>query len=520
MKFRRVLTAVLLSLTLALPCNGALASNVENSLVVGIQSSKTLTIRPLLPVERDMLSVYDMVYESLVYIDDDYIPQGQLAQSWEASSNGKTWTFYLRPGVFFSDGTPLTATDVVASAQYILQRANDENTTDSGFYSNLKYYIASISAKDDSTVIVKTTKRPCYGLLYAMTFPVVKASEVDVDNPLGTGPYMFNTFIAGDYAWLQTNPNWWKMQPQVQELMFSFHDTQKAVIESYEYARVDTAFTRSIAGGQYKSGVSSLAISCRTNQLECLLMNNSASELTKPARQAIRYLVDTSKIISSVYSGMAVATDLPFYPGTWTYNDTLSSYFIKSTEEAKRLLEEDGWGDSDEDGVLDRINSEGKLVKFHLRFYVYEEPENDVRVEAANMISDMLAAVGIEAPPVTMTMAGVKEKLSAGSYDLALVSYAMDACPDPGFMLMRGNTGNYTRYRSEEITQMFEDLRKEVNQVGYRQKLWEIQSRFAEDCPFLCLYWRKGMILTRYMYTTVRDVREYELLRGIETFHP
>jgi len=512
--------SLLLSLSLFLPPEPASASNVENSLVVGIQSTKTLTIRPLLPLERDMLSVYDLVYESLVYLDDDYMPQGQLAQSWEVSPNGKTWTFYLRSGVTFSDGTPLTAQDVVASAQYILDLANDEATTFSGFYSNLKFFISSISASGESTVVVKTQKRACFGLLYAMTFPIVPADRVDTDNPPGTGAYMINTFTAGDYAWLQANPNWWRPQPQVQEIMFSFHETQKAVIDSYEYARVNAVFARSIAGAQYRSGISSLSIQFRTNQLECLLMNNSSSELTKEVRQAIRCMVDTSRIISNVYSGMAMATDLPFFPGTWTYNDSLGSYFVKNTEEARRLLDAAGWGDSDEDGILDRLNSEGKMVNLHLRFYVYEEPENDVRVEAAHQISEALATVGIASTVETMTMANIQEKLSAGSYDLALVSFAMDACPDPGFMLMRGNTGNYTRYRSERMTELFEELRKEVSHPGYRQKLWEIQALFAEDCPFLCLYWRMGNVLTRYMYTTARDVREYELLRGIESFHP
>ena len=91
-----------------------------------------------------MLSIYNLIYESLIYIDDNYLPQGKLAQSWEVSSNGKTWTFHLRPAVVFSDGSPLTAKDVVASARYILDRANDENTTDSGFYANLKYFVSSI----------------------------------------------------------------------------------------------------------------------------------------------------------------------------------------------------------------------------------------------------------------------------------------------------------------------------------------------------------------------------------------
>lgn len=509
-----------MTLMLVLLCPGAMASNVENSLVVGIQSSKTLTIRPLLPLERDIVSVYDLVYESLIYIDDNYLPQGQLAQSWETSSNGKVWTFYLRPAVTFSDGTPLTARDVVASAQYILDRANDENTTDSGFYSNLKFFISSISAADESTVVVRTSKRPCFGLLYAMTFPVVPAAMVDADNPPGTGPYQFNTFVAGDYAWLQANPGWWQAQPQVKEIMFSFHETQKAVIDSYEYARVDSVISRSIASAQYRSGTSSLSIAYRTNQLECLLMNNSAPELTREVRRAIRYVVDSSKIISNVYSGLVTPTNLPFFPGTWMYNESLSSYFSLNLAEARRLLEAEGWIDSDEDGILDRLNSDGKLARLHLRFYVYEEPENDVRVEAANQIADMLAAVGIDTTVEAMTLPNLKERLSAGSYDLALVSFAMDAVPDPGFMLMRGNSGNYTRYRSEEITQMFEDLRLQTTQTGYQQILWRIQERFAEDCPFLCLYWRMGNILTRYMFTTARDVREYELLRGIESFHP
>ncbi len=502
-----------------LPLSPSLAENIRSELTIGIKDTKTLTLRPLLPQERDMVSVYDLVYESLISIDDDYQPQGQLAQTWDYSSNGKTWTFYLRPSVTFSDGTPLSALDVVASAQYILNRANDENVTDKGFYSNLKYFISSISATDESTVVIKT-KRPYFGLLYAMTFPVVPAAYVDTDTPPGTGPYMFTAFSAGEYCRLEANPRWWKAQPQIRDIMFYFHDTQKKVITSYEYARVDAVFSHSIAAGQYKTGTSSLSLAARTNRLECLLMNNAAYELTPQVRKAIRYIVDPSRIISSVYSGMATATNLPFYPGTWMYNDSLSSYFVRNPDEAKRLIEEAGWSDSDDDGILDKTNSEGKLVKMSLSFYVYEEPENDVRVEAANMIGDMLRAYGIETRIETMSPDEIQTKLKAGSYNLALVSYAMDSCPDVGFLLMRGNTGNYTRYKSEDMTVLCEDLRKELYQTGFQQKLWDIQARFAEDCPFLCLYWRMSAVLSRYMYTTARDVREYELLRGIESFHP
>ena len=119
-----------------------------------------------------------------------------------------------------------------------------------------------------------------------------------------------------------------------------------------------------------------------------------------------------------------------------------------------------------------------------------------------------------------MTRANVKEKLRAGSFDLALVSYAMDVCPDPGFLLTKGNSGNYVRYKSDKMTSLCNDLRKEVSQQGYRARLMEIQNLFMEDCPFICLFYRMGYVITKSMYTTCRDIREYELLRGIASFTP
>ena len=300
--------------------------------------------------------------------------------------------------------------------------------------------------------------------------------------------------------------------------MFTFHDTPGAVIEGYEYGREEAIFTRSIASSQYKTGDKSIKMSYRTSQLDCLYMNNASSELTPGVRKAIRFIIDKKKIVNDIYSGLATATNFPFYPGTWMYNDSLDSLFTVNMDEARRLLAEEGWEDSDENGILDRETSDGKSANLHLRFYVYEEPDNDVRLDTANLIAEELAQVGISCKVEPMTMANMKEKLAAGSFDLAIVSFSMDVCPDPGFILIRGNTGNYIRYKSSRMTELCEALRKETSFQGYRQRLMEIQALFYEDCPFICLYYRMGNVLSRYMYTTRRDVREYELLRGIESF--
>ena len=498
------------------------ATNVRDTLVVGIQSTKTSVIRPLDPLERDILSVYNLVYESLVVIDDNYLPQPGLAESWEESGGGRTWTFHIRSGVTFSDGSPLTARDVVATAEYILARATDESSASPGYYSNLRFFCSKITASDESTVVVRAPAgRSYYGVLYAMTFPVLPAALVDTDNPPGTGPYVITSFTPSTYISLDANMSWWKSLPQVRSISFMLHDTQKAVIESYEYARVNTIFTRSIAAAQYKSGMNSLSLDYRTNQLEVLLLNQSYAKLKSEAvRKAIRYAVNVDYIAQNVYMGMVDRTDTPMIPGSWMYNDTLGSYFVNDVQAARQLLADDGWSDTNEDGVLDKFTEEGETLDLNLRLYVYEEPDNDVRIETANVIKQQLAEIGMNVEIITTTYLDIQEKLSAGSFHLALCSFAMDVCPDPGFLLMSGNTGNYGRYRSTAMTDLCKELRACVNQQDYRAKLMDIQRRFAEDCPFICMFYRSGAVLTRMMYTTARDVREGELLRGIETFRP
>lgn len=506
----------LLAAVMLLPLT-AVASNVEDDLVVGIQSTKTMSIRPLEPLERDFMSIYDLMYDGLMYINDDYLPEYALAES--HSQSGNNWTFKLRSDLKFSDNTPVTANDVVATANWILTKArNTEQNADLGYYMNLKYFVKSISAKDDRTVVVKA-ERSYYGLLYAMTFPILPAWALEMDNPPGTGAYMVDSFVPGNTLQLSVNPNWWQSPPQVKTILFVMHSLPADVIESYEYARVDAAFTRQIASAQYKSGTSSLALDYRTNQLECLLMNHSAYPLNNQSvREAIRYLINVDYIAQQIYNGMVERTNTPFVAGTWMYNDGLGSYFKQDAEKAMQLLDEDGWSDTNDDGILDKPNSKGDSEPLELDLYVYEEPDNDVRLETANYIKDTLEKYGFSIKIQTVSYVQAASKLSAGAFELCLASYAMDVCPDAGFMLIGGNTGNYCRYRSSTMSDLCSNLRSQLTQPEYQYALYKIQEQFAKDCPFICMFYRSGTVLTRKMYTTARDVRELELLRGIESF--
>ncbi len=518
---------LLMALTL-LPA-AALAESVEDALIVGMLSTRTTQLTPLEPQERDMMSLYALVYESLVTIDDNGVPQPLLCESWTETGGGKTWTFTIRENLTFSDGTPLTAHDIAASGQYILDLANNQDGRDTGFYANIRYLVSSFNARDNRTLEVKA-KRAYYGVLYSLTFPVVPASQVGMANPVGSGPYMVSQFEPSNFMQLAVNPNWWQSQPQVKEIMVSFFTNNKDMITAYEYGRVDTVFTRSVAAAQYRSGNNSLSIKYSTRQLEVLLLNHRSGSFPLDSlnvRKAIRYAINKDLIAQNVYMGMTLDADTVYPSDNWLYYDQESTY-VYNPDKARELLAADGWEDSDGNGILNKV-VDGASKNLRLSLYVYEDPENDVRFETANTIADMLREVGIDAhveqvsyqtyaDPEGNKTNDAFDYLKAGTFDMFLCAFQIDVVPDFGFMLSSGNTHNFIRYSSKAMDDLIAELREKEDQAGFAYTSQAIQQQFTQDVPFIPLFYRAGAILTRKMYTTVRSIREFELLRGIEAF--
>ena len=155
-----------------------------------------------------------------------------------------------------------------------------------------------------------------------------------------------------------------------------------------------------------------------------------------------------------------------------------------------------------------------------LRLLVYEDPENDVRYETANRIRNMLEKLKISVRIELKDIAKVQEDLVSQSFDLALVAFQLDEAFDPGFLLISTNAklGNYGRYKSSDMDILMSAYRTEydLSEIAYTAQL--IQQRFTEDMPFIPLFYRAGSILTRKVFTNVRDIRENEVFRGIESF--
>ena len=507
------------------PCALASTSDViaAQSLTLAIVADENMVLSPLSLRQRDPLSVLALCYEGLIALDDAEHPEPALAESWEPPrGNGSKWVFHLRPNVTFHNGKPLTAHDVCATLDYIFALGGyDEDRKSAlpeeerGVHGNLVAYISGWQALDDLTVEI-TAARRYYGLLNAMTFPVLPAEEVGQAAPSGTGPYRIAEYTPGERIWLTAWRGWWQVPPTTQNIMANIYpDTEKA-LAAFDAGRVDATMTRSLSATRYAGSMRSFSLNYRTRQVEMLLMHNADRNkilAEEKVRRAVMLAIDRSALVRQAYQNMATPVTTPIAPGTWVYDESANRDGYDPAA-ARALLEECGWKLNSE-GV--RVRASGSTVtELRLRLLTYEEPGNSVRRSAATSIQEMLEQVGIITSLQVSPYESVKSRLSSGDFELVLCGMNLDVVPDQGFLLMSGI--NYCRYRSEAMTKLIQNWRKQVDEQDYRNALSEIQHLFATEVPFGCLYYRTGALLTRQTFTDVRDIRELELLRGIEAW--
>lgn len=493
-------------------------------LTCAIVATDDLELRPLELNQRDVVSVLDLVYEGLFSMDDNYMPQPELAYSYEFISNGNRLRVKLRDDVTFHNGQKLTANDVVATLDYMLELSgfdkdlnSEYELTDRGLYYSTFYSVQSWEVEDEYTILFRL-RRASFGSLYALTFPILPASEVANAMPSGTGPYKYDGYERGSAIWLVSNKAWWKRAPVVTNIRAGIYKDSEKALGAFDAQDVDVAMTRSINASRYSGSLSSFSLSARTRQLEVLLMNRAYKYLKSDengknlVREAISYAINRSELISSVYQGMATVAYTPIPAGTWLSNES-TIRDVYDPLMAESLLDQAGWKMAD-DG---KRYKDGKAME-SFRILVYDEPGSTVRTNAANKIAEQLEAVGIPAYVATWSRGDVLTKLKSGDYSLALAAFNFDIGPDPGFTLTSTASCNYTRYRNDDMNDLLGQLRKSVTPDEYQNAMSLIQDQFEQDIPYICLYWRSGALLSRSAFTDARDIRELELLRGVESF--
>ncbi|MBW7455983.1 peptide ABC transporter substrate-binding protein, partial [Paenibacillus sepulcri] len=337
-------------------------------------------------------NLYQSLYDKLLDIDKDGNLIPMLAEKWELSDDKKTYTFTLRQGVKFQDGTDFNADAV----KFNFERYMEDDSAQKNALKN----VDTITVVDPYTVKVqlKVPFAPFLSLMIEkpgmMVSPTaVKKSETDFNNnPVGTGPFMFKSAVAGSSITLVKNPNYWQAGlPKMDQVVFkTIEDTNVAYVnlESGDVDISDKFPFKEIENAKNDTKVD--LINEPSLSFEGIYLNMSKPPFNdKALRQAVDIMIDRDAIVKVALNGAGVPGRSPFAPNVFAHGDSDSAP-KPDLEKAKQILN-------------------GKTYSFTLKVGTLPADQ-----QTAQMIQNMLKPAGIEVKLEKVEVAALDEQTKSG----------------------------------------------------------------------------------------------------------
>lgn len=369
-------------------------------------------------------------YNTLVSYDAHGKIQGELAESWEISEDGKTYTFHLRDGVKFSDGTPLTSEAVKMTFEAVVTHLGPQN----GAFGKVTTLFDKLETPDENTFVM-TLKTPYYATLNNLTMAlplgivnpaafdggVEKAYENCVNATMGTGPYMFAS-VDGDAYTFTLNPYYWGETPEVSEFKVKVIPDNAAKILALRNGEIDAILGSGRLSAEGYSEISQdaafgHAMDDSTNQTRYLGMNLSKAPFNDVlVREAVSYAVNQQELETAVFDGLETAAETLFTEEKENCDVAVKTYET-DLEKAKERMKEAGYEDTNADGILEK---DGAPLAIH---FSYNQSLASVD-HAVLAIAASLKEIGFDVTIDAVDMSTWYGNLMSGDYDLTLYNTA------------------------------------------------------------------------------------------------
>ena len=401
--------------------------------------------------------LYTNVFEGLTrFMGDGSVVPG-LAESWEISEDGLTYTFKLREGVTFHDGTTMDAEDV----KFTLDRINAEDSANA--QKALYAAISEVNVIDPQTVEVKLSE-PNGNMLFNLAWgdAVIVASEtVETikQTPIGTGAFKFENWNQGDKITLTRNDDYWGEAPALASATFKFISDPTAAFASVMAEDVDvfTGFPAPENIPQFEADPRFQVLIGSTEGETILSINNKREPFDNvKVREAVAHAIDRQAIIDGAMFGYGTPIGTHFAPHNPDYVDLaeMSSY---DPEKSKALLAEAGFPD-------------GFETTLHL-------PSPSYARRGGEIIAAQLAEVGIKAQITNVEWAQWLETVFKGKdFGLSIVSHT-----EPMDINIYANPDYYFQYDNAEFQSLITEFNKTAEPAARTEMLAKAQRMIAED---------------------------------------
>lgn len=450
------------------------------------------TLIPILASDSASSDIAGLVYNGLVRYDKYLKLEGELAKSWDVTPDGLTITFHLRRGVKWHDGREFTSHDVL----YTYLVTIDPKTPTA--YADAFKQVQRAEAPDPYTFRV-TYAKPFAPALESWGMSILPAHLLEgkditkselARHPIGTGPYIFREWIAGQKITLEDNPDYYEGRPYIGRYIY------RIIPDS------STMYMELKAGGIDKMGISPIQYQRQTDSPDFKALFNKyrypMSAYTylgynlrnplfsdKRVRQALTSAINKDEIVHGVLLGMGQVAHGPYKPGTWPYNPHIRD-FDYNPERAGALLVEAGWRDKNRDGILVK---DGKPFQFT----VLTNQGNDQRIRTAVIIQRRLKLIGIDMKIRVLEWASfITNFIDKRNFEAVILGWTIGQDPDLFDIWDSKKTGekelNFIGFNNKEVDELLDKGRKTFDMETRRGCYFRLQEILAEEQPYTFLY--------------------------------
>ena len=434
----------------------------------------------------------EMLYETLVNITADGY-EGCLAESWDISDDGKTYTFHIRDGVKFSDGEVCDANAIKANFDAIIEN-KDRHT-----WLEMMNLLVGVSAPADKTFVIELSE-PYYPLLtelgvtrpFAMISPKAMkdgSTKDGVNAYIGTGPYVLTDFVTDEYAIFEANENYWGEQPKIKKITVKVIPDNQTRILALEKGEIDMIFGKNMidadAINQYTGNDKfTVSLSDPTSTRQIVLNTTRDVLADKEVRQALQHATNKQAISDGIFYGLEQPADTLFAK-TVPYCDIDLEPYAYDVELAQSMLDEAGWVVG-----ADKIREkDGQKLNIDLLYNSDSVTEKAI----AEYLQSEYQKIGISLNIHGEEEQSYRDNMKAGNFDMVFnICWGTPYDPQSSLAAMRAPVyGDYAAQLGLEdkadIDQAITDILVSTDETKRQELYTFVLTRLHEDAVYIPL---------------------------------
>lgn len=462
---------------------------VDGGTLVRRLDADIATLNPVMATSRYDRLVVELLFTPLVNLDQNLQAIPGLAESWEISDDGLTFTFKLNPKATFSDGHPVRASDVVFTLGKVLDPQFDAVQIASGF---AEVDMAHTRALDDHTLEVKLRTASAAQLIRFNDLNILPEHVYGkgdfkndyISTAVGSGPYRLVRRLPGKEVVVEKRADYWGKKPYLQTVIFKVINDHTTAWNALRRGDIDETMMISDTWVHEHSRPEMQAkidfrrfYSLNSNYIA---WNNRNPLFTdKRVRRALAMCINLDSVVNDLYHGTARAMSGPFPPDNWAYNPTVPVVPFDPVT-AKRTFASLGWLDTNGDGVLDK---NGKPFKFDLVVFA----GSATTLAFAQLFQAELKKIGVDMNVLILDASMAIQRILKGNFEAAYLGVDFDPDPDTTQMLHSSQVPphgqNFVFYSNPAADRLMEAERREFDFSKRRDLFHQLHAILADDQP-------------------------------------